>query len=160
MLNPPLWDWSQIHEHCLREARRHTASLADAEDVAQNAALRAWCRQNSLNDPQALWFWLSRITHNEAMRLHERVRPECRADVPESPDDGGLADRVALKLDVRRALSGLSESDQQLIALHYGRDLTCAVAAQQLQIPLPTAKVRLHRIRGRLARTLAMTDRT
>jgi RNA polymerase sigma-70 factor (ECF subfamily) len=159
MLNPPLWDWSRIHQHCLREARRHTSNQADAEDVAQDAALRAWRNQTTLNDPEAMEFWLSRITRNEAMRLYERVRPECRADLPENPDDSSLADRVALKLDVRRALSGLSERDQHLVALRYVRDLTCSAAAEQLDIPLPTAKVRLHRIRGRLARALAVTQR-
>jgi RNA polymerase sigma-70 factor, ECF subfamily len=149
------WDWSQVHLHCLREARRHTHSQADAEDVAQDAILRAWRRRHSLKDPDALWFWLSRITRNEAMRLYARTRPEIRADLPEASDDADLPERVAVRLDLERALVRLPVADQRLVALHYGCDMTCAAAADKLEMRLSTAKVRLHRIRGQLARSLA-----
>jgi RNA polymerase sigma-70 factor, ECF subfamily len=148
------WDWSQIRLHCLREARRHTRNDADAEDVAQAAALRAWRRRHALRDPDALWLWLSSITRNEAMRLYERRRPESRAEIPDRPHDPNMAEKVALRLDVAAAVSRLPVMDQRLIALHYGQDMTSAAAAKALSMHASTAKVRLHRIRGRLARSL------
>lgn len=151
------WDWFQIHTHCLREARKHTANHADAEDVAQDAVLRAWRRRDSLKDPDAIWLWLARITHNEAMRLYERSRPEIRADLPERAHDSYVCEHVAMRLDVRSALGRLSTADQYLAALRYGRDLTCGSAAGALDMPVSTAKVRLHRLRSRLARSLAST---
>jgi len=152
-------DWLQVRRYCLREARRYTANPADAEDIAQNAALRAWCGWRSLRDKDALWAWLSRITRNEAVRLYERTRPESWAALPENADQTSVADRVASSLDVRRALQQLPVVDQHLVALHYGRDLTCATAAAQLDLALPTAKVRLHRARRRLAQALGPVDR-
>jgi RNA polymerase sigma-70 factor, ECF subfamily len=151
------WDWSQVHQHCLREARRYTSSHADAEDVAQDATLRAWRRRHALNDPDALWSWLSRITRNEAMRLYERTRPESRADLPETSYDADLPERVAMRLDLEQALTRLSLADQRLVVLHYGCDLTCAAAADKLHLRLSTTKVRLHRIRRQLATSLAGT---
>jgi RNA polymerase sigma-70 factor (ECF subfamily) len=151
------WDWSQAHLHCLREARRHTANHHDAEEVAQDALVRAWRRRDSLRDPEAVWMWLTRITRNEAMRLHERTRPEPRAELPEPSDGGGLAEQVAVRLDIGRALTQLAPPDQQLVALHYWSDLTCEAAARALDLHPTTAKVRLHRLRGRLAMSLAQS---
>jgi RNA polymerase sigma-70 factor (ECF subfamily) len=149
------WDWSEAHRHCLREARRHTANQHDAEEVAQDALLRAWRGWDSLRDPDAMWSWLAAITRNEAIRMYERTRPELRAELPERADEGGIADQVAVRLDVRRALSQLPERDQQLVALRYGSDLTCEAAAHALDLHPATAKVRLHRLHRRLAVSLA-----
>lgn len=155
MAHPPSdLDWLQVRRYCLREARRHAARPSDAEDIAQNATLRAWCARHTLRDQEALWSWLSQITRNEAMRMYERKRPECMAELPESVDEESLADRVAASLDLRRALALLPDVDRQLVALHYGRDLTCQIAAARLDLALPTAKVRLHRVRRRLAKAL------
>jgi RNA polymerase sigma-70 factor (ECF subfamily) len=149
------WDWSQIRRHCLREARRHTANAADAEDAAQAAVLRAWRGRDALTDSGALWCWLSRISRNEALRLYERRRPEPRAEVPDGTSVGDLSETVALRVDVRRAVRELSPSDRRLLELRYADDLTCAAAAGRVGIELATAKVRLHRARRRLARALA-----
>ena len=62
--------------------------------------------------------------------------------------------RVALAVDVRRALAELSESDQRLLLARYWGDLSQQEVAHLLGMPHGTAKVRLHRLRARLRPTL------
>src|SRR5512147_2575425 len=51
--------------------------IAEAEDLTQDTFLRAYQRQDSLRDPQALLAWLYRIaTHICLDRLRRRVRRE------------------------------------------------------------------------------------
>src|SRR4051812_45346573 len=100
------WDWDEIARQCLREARRVTRTSGDAEDVAQEALLRAWRYRDGCRDPHARSAWVARICHNEARRP--------RGGAPESPglldedalvaQTGDPADRLE-RLSVRSALS-------------------------------------------------------
>jgi RNA polymerase sigma factor (sigma-70 family) len=78
---------------------------------------------------------------------------------------GGLPDVAALeqqegmlrRMEVQRAVGGLSVADRQLLALRYERDLTQPEVARMLGIPEGTVKIRLHRLRGRLRKALDTT---
>jgi RNA polymerase sigma-70 factor (ECF subfamily) len=145
------WDWEELSRHCLREARRVTRTTSDAEDVAQEALLRAWRYRDDCRDPSSRTAWVARICSNEA----RRPRSGPRESAP-LPDDDALAapatdlDALLDTLSVRSALSDLSESDRKLLWLRYGLDYTQPAAAQALGIPEGTAKIRLHRIRAAL----------
>jgi RNA polymerase sigma-70 factor (ECF subfamily) len=81
-------------------------------------------------------------------------------------EHGELADQAAskrldvvdLQLDVRQAVRRLTPQDRKLLALRYVDDLTQPAVALALGIPEGTAKVRLHRARGRLQRVLSQHD--
>src|SRR4051794_15833872 len=79
------WDWDEIARQCLREARRMTRTHDDAEDVAQEALLRAWRHRDRCREPQARSAWVARICHNEA----RRPRPGAR-ESPALLDDEAL----------------------------------------------------------------------
>jgi len=145
-------DWAAARPACLRQAAR-IVGTQDAHDVVQEAFVRAWasCERRAL--PERPLPWLLTITRNEALRARSRDRRdtffEDRDELPD-PRAGASLDDVALRVDVGRALRTLSAEDRKLLELRYEDDLTQPAAAAALGIPEGTAKVRLHRARGRL----------
>jgi RNA polymerase sigma-70 factor, ECF subfamily len=151
------FDWDVMSDRCIREARR-VAGPDDAADIAQEALIRAWRSLRGGAVPDHPVAWLRTIVRREAIRHHSR------AAAPISLDDfGDLDDRTAanrldllpLQVDVRRAVRSLTPQDRKLLALRYVDDLTQPAVASALGIPEGTAKVRLHRARGRLQQVLA-----
>jgi RNA polymerase sigma factor (sigma-70 family) len=133
-----------------------------AEDVAQEAFLRAWKHGQSF-DPRrgSVVAWLLRITRNlaiDALRLRraEVMSPEMLASVmppsDDSVEDDALTSQAAAA--VGRALRQLPEEQSRalLLAAFYGR--TAEEISRSEAIPLGTAKTRirlgLRRIRAQL----------
>jgi RNA polymerase sigma-70 factor, ECF subfamily len=151
------WDWHGALRVCLHEAMRYTRSRHEAEDAAQNAVLRAWRHRGSLRDNASATDWLRRIARNESMRLTARVVPVA-TDPQELLEMSAVeerADAAIMRIDVIRALATLTESDRALLLLRYGADLTQPATAKAVAIPEGTVKVRLHRLRMRMARELS-----
>jgi len=148
--------WAGLRARALREARRHLPAAA-AEDVAQEAMLRAWRRWDTCRDERGRGAWVAAIARNESHRWHAR-----HGDLPPAGDDAGDAlagragppgldeERIAAVLDVRDALARLTAADRRLVALRYGDDLTQAEIARRTGVPPGTIAVRLHRLRSRL----------
>jgi len=133
-----------------------------AEDVAQEAFLRAWKHGQSY-DPRrgTVAAWLLRITRNlaiDALRLRraEVMDPDVLATVAPpstvSVEDAALTSEAVAA--VRRALRQLPEEQSRalLLAAFYGR--TAEEISRSEAIPLGTAKTRirlgLRRIRAQL----------
>ncbi len=132
-------------------AYHYASNPNEAEDIAQDALLRAWRRRSTLRDASRRKEWLGTIVRNEAHRHRTRVRPD-PVDTLESwegAEDEGILSTVE-RADVRAVLDRLSERDRTLIELRYGEDLTQEAIARRLGIPDGTVKVRLHRLRHRL----------
>ncbi len=135
-------------------AYRYASNPSEAEDIAQDALLRAWRRRFTLRDSGRRNQWLASIVRNEAFRQHARRRPEAIATI--EGHQGAEDERVVAtveRADIQAALEALSERDRQLLALRYEEDLTQAAIAHRLGIPEGTVKVRLHRAREKLRRT-------
>src|SRR4051812_50121419 len=66
MRNHHTWDWATVHRLALREARTILGAGPDAEDAAQEAAMRAWRRRATCRDAPGAWG--RTIAHNEALR--------------------------------------------------------------------------------------------
>ncbi len=146
------WDWEAIRRRCAVEARRLMRNSAEADDVVQEAMMRAWSRRRSCNSPQAPLPWCLQITRHEAFRRLERRPSRVEQELGELGDGfaGEEADRVIDRIDVHRAVARLDIDEQLLIALRYSRDYTQPEIARRLNIPEGTAKVRLHRVRKQL----------
>lgn len=132
-------------------AYRYASNPSEAEDIAQDALLRAWRRRSTLRDSERRNQWLATIVRNEAFREHARRRPDptSRIEFREGAEDEGVLAAVELA-DIHAALRLLSERDRRLLEMKYGEDLTQAMIARRLGIPEGTVKVRLHRARNRL----------
>lgn len=154
------WDWPAARERCLREARRYTRSPAEAEDIVQEALLRAWKTRTKLRNTAYPMPWLLQITRNEALRSLSRSGRDKERSVlvAEPEDDAGpdeWTDTAAIRLDVEAALRQLGEDDRQIVNLRYTDGLTHSTIADLMNIPVGTCKVRLHRLRKRLRVLLA-----
>jgi RNA polymerase sigma-70 factor, ECF subfamily len=132
-------------------AYRYASNPSEAEDIAQDALLRAWRRRSTLRDADRRNQWLATIVRNEAFRQHARFRPDPTSTIEFS--EGAEDERVlaAVELaDLHAALNLLSDRDRLLLEMKYEEDLTQAMIARRLGIPEGTVKVRLHRARNRL----------
>lgn len=158
-------------EPMLRVARRLTGSWADAEDVVQDALVRAFRALDGFDGrhPRAWLFTIVRNTHLNAGRRHrpetmdpmpaqgpnvlERARPAFGRPVEPSAEDV-VADRL-LDLDVEQALGDLAEPFRVVVLLVDVDRLTAAEAASVLGVPVGTVVSRLSRGRRRLREALA-----
>lgn len=132
-------------------AYRYASNPSEAEDIAQDALLRAWRRRSTLRDSERRNQWLATIVRNEAFRQHARIRPDLTAAIEfrEGAEDEQVLATVETA-DLHAALERLSERDRRLLEMKYEEDLTQATIARRLGIPLGTVKVRLHRARNKL----------
>lgn len=149
------WEWDEVRRHCMRLAYRYARNSGEAEDIAQDALLRAWKRRSSLRNSAARKQWLATIVRNEAFRQHARMRPD---PVSMQDTDPGVDDERVLatveRADLHAALKRLDERERLLVRLRYDEDLTQAGIARRLGIPEGTVKVRLHRLRAKLRREI------
>jgi len=136
-------------------AYHYASNPSEAEDIAQDALFRAWRRRSTLRDSTRRKEWLATIVRNEAFRQHERLRPDPVETVEtyEAVDDERVVAAVE-RADLHAALERLNERDRLLLRLRYSEDLTQAAIARRLGIPEGTVKVRLHRVRRKLRRSI------
>lgn len=139
-------------------AYRYARNPSEAEDIAQDALLRAWRRRSTLRDNASRNQWLATIVRNEAFRQRARVRPDPVSTIEtfEGAEDERVVATVE-RADLHAALKRLDENDRELLALRYDEDLTQAAIARRLGIPEGTVKVRLHRVRAKLRRSIGHT---
>jgi RNA polymerase sigma-70 factor (ECF subfamily) len=149
------WAWDEVRQLCVRFARHYAKNASEAEDIAQDAVLRAWRRRSTLRDAGSRKQWLGAIVRNEAFREHARRRPD-PVDTLElqygAEDERVLA--TVERADLHAALERLNERERQLVHLRYDEDLTQTAIARRLGIPEGTVKVRLHRVRAKLRREI------
>jgi RNA polymerase sigma-70 factor, ECF subfamily len=127
-----------------------TGDLHEAEDVVQEAFLRAslrWSRIRAYDNPEA---WVRRVAvnlaSNELRRAKRRLGALLRLGPPR-PAAALAPDEVALN----QALRELPLRYRQVLVLHYLMGLRVDEIAHTLRIPAGTVKARLSRGRDALA---------
>ena len=145
-----------------RVARGVLRNTADAEDVAQEALLRAFRRFKHLRERDRFRAWLVRITFRIALdrarsakRREQREtlwsRPERQLPAPTAED---LAARSQFAERLDRALSELPEKLRLVLLLSAMQGHTLEEVAVLLGVPLGTVKSRLFFARKQLAAKL------
>ena len=127
--------------------RRMGAPPTVADDLAQDACLRAFERIGSFRLEGSFAGWLNRIAARMYIR---RWRVESRFTLDsDSVEELDLQDARAVNavnaLDLDRALPLLSAAERVCVTLCIGVGLTHPEAAEELQIPLGTVKSHVHR---------------
>lgn len=147
------WDWGLVHAQCLREAQGVLGQSGGAEDAAQEAAVRAWRRQDSCQTPERPQPWVATIARNEALRIAGRPIPD-PLEAAGEPAEESHEDEVVGHADMDRAIAGLSGGDREVIRGRYWDDLDYRELSRLLHVPEGTARVRLHRALARLRKAL------
>jgi RNA polymerase sigma factor (sigma-70 family) len=141
--------------------------VADAEDAAQEAILRAWRAWRGLRDRESARAWLTSITVNVCRdwlrgRFGAQQRlTESLAEMDGEPralarldTDPGASDHAAA-LDLRAALNTLDEDLRLVVLLRYYAGLDSNAIGAALGVPAATARTRLRRALGLLRERLS-----
>ncbi len=144
---------------------------ADAEDIAQEALLKAFRNLASFRGESKFCTWLISITLNEARSLlrHKgvlrmesldttadeegHISPALLRDWKEIPSEE--LERREVRLMLQDAVSSLPTIYREIFILRDIEELNTGEAAKLLKISVASAKVRLHRARLIMQRTLA-----
>src|SRR6266852_118275 len=125
----------------------------DAEDVVQEAVLRAFLSLSELRDRDRFESWLCGIALNVAKMQLRRAATEARVL---AASGRGLAFQEPEPLaDVRDAVALLPPAQRDAVLLHYVEGLSCEEIATALDSTPGAVKARLHRARVELRRRLA-----
>jgi RNA polymerase sigma-70 factor (ECF subfamily) len=157
--------FEQNYDRVYRYVRGMVRDPDEAEDLTQDAFLRAHRERDTLKDPEAMLSWLYCIaTHASLDRLRRRKTREARqSDVdpagldPPDLEEPALDQRLAqgqMSACVQRFVVGLPDTYRSVLLLHDTHGLSAPEIAAALEVSLPTVKIRLHRARRRLKAAL------
>jgi RNA polymerase sigma-70 factor (ECF subfamily) len=152
-----------------RIAYRMIGDAHEAEDIVQEALLRLWDQASTITarhpvGSQAagalrLGGWLSRVVTNLAIDRLRRVRRLSDGEVPDSEDDGPLADELieAEQRDgsARALIAALPDRQRAAIVLTYYEELSNADAAEALDMNIKAFESLLLRARAALKKAYA-----
>ena len=152
------------HARMLARARRIVVDPDLAEDVVQEAFLRAW-RACAEFDPDRgpMVNWLLVITANAAIDMVKaRVRrpPVASGSADEAAATAGLSDidRLILRAELRHALSGIAPHHREAVVETVLRDRPQAEVAAELGVAPGTLRTRVHYGLRRLRCALETAD--
>jgi RNA polymerase sigma-70 factor, ECF subfamily len=149
------------HEIVLRVSARVVGD-DDAEDVAQDAFLRAFHRLDRLRGEAPFRAWLLSITHNTALstagRRAKLAPPDSAEDQGSDPvSERGPAEQLELRERLSRLdtkLTGLSPEHRMVLVLRDVEGLAYEEIARITGTPLGSVKARLHRARNEMIELL------
>ena len=131
---------------------------AEAEDACQEAFVKLWRHQDSI-DQEKIRPWLMKVTRNGCLdRLRRRRPTEELKDwnqQDESPGPMQGAFQSELGRTLKRSISGLKEPYRSLVILRDIHEHSYEEVAGTLELSLSQVKVYLHRARKQLREQLA-----
>jgi RNA polymerase sigma-70 factor, ECF subfamily len=147
-------------------------SEADAEEVVQEAALKAYKALSSFRGEAKFSTWLVKITLNEARMRLRRSRAESEVSLEDFANDGDsdytpavltdwreipseALDRKELRVLLQRGLDELPEKYREVLILRDVRELNIEETAQLLGISIGMVKTRLFRARLMMQKIVA-----
>ncbi len=137
----------------------------NAEDITQEAFIKAFQNLRQLQDEAKFGAWLSAIASNLARNYLKREKKIFLTDeLPEistGPNPEDTEETVIRSLEVervRKAIRTLPPEQYQVVVLQYYYDLKVEEIASLLQIRAGTVKSRLFRARQKLAGVLELDD--
>lgn len=158
--------WRAINTMLSRMIR----NKSDAEDLTQEAFIKAFNSLGSFNTDYAFSTWLYKIASNNCIDyLRKRRLKTVSIDAPMQTHDGEvqmeLPDPNAVRPDVpitagertavlQEAIKNLPEKYRIVIELRHTQEMEYADIAKQLNLPLGTVKAHLFRARALLLKRL------
>ena len=154
-----------------RIAQHITQNREDAEDVVQDAFLKAYQNLANFQEQSKFYTWLVRIAVNEALMRLRRRRPERMVSLDEdikteedsmprevadwSPNPEQLYNQGELKEILGKTIQGLPPSFRTVFVLRDVEGLSTEETADALDLSIPAVKSRLLRARLQLRERLS-----
>lgn len=136
---------------------------AEAEDLAQDAFLRAYRRLGTYDEERPFGPWMRRVAANLCLNALAQRRPsmaelvdevdEVADDLQDSPESA--RDRAELSERVRIGLVRLPDHYRAVLELRHYHDMSYDEMASTLGISIGEVRTRLFRARRQMARWLA-----
>jgi RNA polymerase sigma-70 factor (ECF subfamily) len=161
---------TRCNQRLFRVARAVVRDEAEAEDVLQEAYLRAFAAIATFRGEAGIATWLTRIVLNEAHGRLRRRKATVDLDQVEaaqetaqvlnfpgmarSDDPEADAARAQIRRILERAVDALPEPFRLVFILREIEDLSVEETASHLNLKVETVKTRLHRARRRLREAL------
>ena len=137
---------------------------SEAEDVCQEAFVKLWQHQDSI-DPEKIKPWLMKVTRNRCLDRLRRRRPseEFTEQTAQDHSAGPAPEKGPMQAThqgelsqwLRRSIASLSEPYRSLVVLRDIHQHSYEEVATVLELSLPQVKVGLHRARKQLREQLA-----
>ncbi len=153
-----------------RIANHITQNREDAEDVVQDAFLKAFTNLGQFQGQSKFYTWLVRIAVNEALMRLRRRRPERTVSLDEdintgedtiprevadwSPNPEQLYNQSELREILQKTIQGLPPSFRTVFVLRDVEGLSTEETADALGLSIPAVKSRLLRARLQLRERL------
>jgi RNA polymerase sigma-70 factor (ECF subfamily) len=153
-----------------RIANHITHSREDAEDVVQEAFLKAYSNLEKFQEQSKFYTWLVRIAVNEALMKLRKRRPERFVSLDEdvkteddslprevadwSPNPEQLYNQEELRDILSRTIQGLPPTFRTVFVLRDVEGLSTEETAEALDLSVPAVKSRLLRARLQLRERL------
>jgi RNA polymerase sigma-70 factor (ECF subfamily) len=156
-------------ERIVNYVARMTGSRYEAEDIAQEAFVRAYCALDSYNPDYKFSTWLFRIAHNQCINYlkkrnrlvhmgdyqHEDGEPAwVLPDTRPARNPAVAAERHDVQRQVQAAIVELPEAYRTVVILRHLHGMSYQEIADVIEVPIGTVKSRLGRGRSRLAALL------
>lgn len=143
-----------------RYARSLCADASRADDVVQDALLKAMEKRASFDAQRSRRAWLLAIVHNVFVSGLRRQRAEAQRDqrFAESLIEQTQPEQRGRLAEVARSFAALPESQREVLHLVAVEGLSYQQAAEVLGVPIGTVMSRLSRARAAL-RTLDTAER-
>lgn len=142
-----------------RYCQRHTNDRHEAEEVAQEAFVKALRSMDSLQGERRFYPWMTVIAKRIVIDRHRKM---ARIDLTEEPDLGSVEpdiEHLFAEVDaghVREAMANLGPRHREVLLLREGESLSYAEIAGALDVPVTTVEALLHRARKALRREYAV----
>jgi RNA polymerase sigma-70 factor (ECF subfamily) len=154
-----------------RIAQHITQNREDAEDVVQDAFLKAYTNLEQFQGQSKFYTWLVRIAVNEALMKLRRRRPERFVSLDEdikteedsvprevadwSPNPEQMYNQAELKEILGKTIQGLPAGFRTVFVLRDVEGLSTEETAEALDLSIPAVKSRLLRARLQLRERLS-----
>jgi len=149
------------HQDRLFGAMTHVCGgVHDAEEVTQEAFIRAYLKLDTFHQNSQFFTWLYRIAFNIALSRKRRKRAKISLDQQREDigndviDDGEAVDAAMIRDDqvmlVRSAMTHLSEQHRGILVLREMNEASYEEIAEILDLSIGTVRSRLNRARKQL----------
>jgi RNA polymerase sigma-70 factor (sigma-E family) len=142
----------------LRVALLLTTDRGHAEDLVQTALMRTYARWDRLHNEDPFGYARRIIVNANVDRWRKDRGREYLTDTPPDAPGMDIANRIAERDLLLRALKELPIQERRVIILRFLADLSEADTATELGIPLGTVKSATHRAIRRLRATTLFKD--